>query len=212
MYRQHIPQLESAKTYGILGIILQFIGVAGDIFLHGFGFIISIVGLILLLLAIKSISNYYSNETPFRYILYSIISAIVFGIISAVAIILLLVPVVFSISTSSGPRSASSTLLSNIGLIFIVILILLLGVLLPIIFEYLAYNEIANLTGIDDFHTAGLLLLIGIILTVIVIGIFLIIAGIIILIIGFSKLPDYAKPFIIDQPSGSEFDTGFNQF
>ncbi len=212
MYRQHIPQLESAKTYGILGVILQFIGVAGDIFLHGFGFIISIVGLILLLLAIKSISDYYSNQRPFRYILYSIISAIVFGIISALAIILILVPVIFSLSTTPGPRSASSTLLSNIGFIFIIMLILLLGILLPIIFEYLAYNEIWNLTGIDDFHTAGLLLLIGIILTVIIIGIFLIIAGIIILIIGFSKLPDYAKPVIIDQPSGSEFDTGFNQF
>jgi uncharacterized membrane protein len=210
MYRQHIPELESAKTYGILGIILQFVGVAADIFLHGFGFIISIVGLVLLLLAIKSISNYYGNNTPFRYIIYSIISSIVFGVISAVFIILLLVPVILGISASPTQGSAASALLGNIGLILIGILLVILAVLIPIIFEYLAYNELSQLTGIGDFHTAALLLLIGIILTVIIIGIFLLIAGIIILIIAFSKLPDYARPVVIDQPAAQDFNSGFN--
>ncbi|WP_298279412.1 DUF996 domain-containing protein [Ferroplasma sp.] len=211
MYRQHIPELESAKTYGIIGIILQFIGVAADVFLHGLGFIISIVGLILLLLAIKSISDYYGNSKPFRYILYSIISSIVFGVISALFIILFLVPVILGISASSNPGSAAPALLSNIGLIFTVILLVILAVLIPIIFEYLAYNEISELTGIGDFHTAALLLLIGIILTVIVVGVLLLIVGIIMLIIGFSKLPDYAKPVVIDQPGAQDYNQGFNQ-
>jgi uncharacterized membrane protein len=210
MYRQHIQELESAKTYGILGIILQFVGVAADIVLHGFGFIISIVGLILLLLSIKSVSNYYGNNKPFRYIIYSILSSIVFGVISAVFIILFLVPVILGISTSATQGGATTVLLSNIGPIFIVILLIILAVLIPVIFEYLAYNELSELTDISDFHTAALLLLIGIILTIIVVGVFLLIIGIIILIIAFSKLPDYAKPVVIDQPAEQGFNSGFN--
>ena len=210
MYRQHIPELESAKTYGILGSILQFVGIAADAFTHGFGFIISIVGLVLLFVAIKLISDYYGNNKPFRYILYSIISSIIFGIISVAMIIILLVPVILGISLAPNSSSAASELLNSMGLIFMVILIVIFSVLIPIIFEYMAFNEISNLTGISDFHTAGLLLLIGIILTIIIVGIFLIIVGIVILIVAFNKLPDYAKPVVIDQQYGSDFNTGFN--
>ena len=63
-------------TWGILGAYLVgmavfFIapGLAYAVdwrVLLGVGFIISIVGLILLLLAIKSISDYYGNSKPFR--------------------------------------------------------------------------------------------------------------------------------------------------
>ncbi len=210
MYMNHIPELESARTYGILGIILQFVGVAADIFLHGFGFVISIAGLILLLLSIKAISNYYGNNKPFRYILYSIIASIVLGVATAIMILVLLIPVVQSISTSSNSSIAISILLSNIGIILIIIFLVMLAILIPIIFEYLAYNEVSNLTGINEFHTAALLLLIGIILTIIVIGIFLSIVGVIILIIAFNKLPDYAKPVRLDHSEEQDFNLEMN--
>ncbi|WP_290705580.1 DUF996 domain-containing protein, partial [Ferroplasma sp. Type II] len=198
MYKQNIPELESARTYGILGIILQFVGTGANILTNGLGFIISIIGLILLFLSLKSISNYYGNQKPFKYMLYSLISGIVLGTISAIVIILLLLPVAFT--TTTGPPNAISRIsVSAIGMIFLTLFLVVMAVLVSVIFEYLAYNSVYELTGIDDFHTGALLLLIGVIFTVILVGIILILIGIILLIISFNKLPTEAKPVVIDQ-------------
>jgi len=39
MYTQKIHELESARTYGITGIILEFAGGIADIILHGLGWL-----------------------------------------------------------------------------------------------------------------------------------------------------------------------------
>jgi len=130
--------------------------------------------------------------------LYSLISGIVLGIISAIVIILLLLPVAFT-TTTAPPNAISHISISAIGMIFLTLFLVVMAVLVSVIFEYLAYNIVYELTGIDDFHTGALLLLIGVILTVILVGIILILIGIILLIIGFSKLPTEAKPVVIDQ-------------
>jgi uncharacterized membrane protein len=205
MYRQRIPELESARTYGILGIILQFIGTAGDIFLHGLGFIITVIGLILLLFGLKSISNYYGDKKPYRYMLYSMISGIVLGVISAISIIIFLIPVATSIISTKRPPSLP---VSGMALIFLAFSLIILAVLISIIFEYIAYNSVFELTGIREFHTGALLLLLGIILTVILIGIILILVGIILIIIGFNNLPEYAKPVVVNQDVNQDHNEG----
>ncbi|WP_337861163.1 DUF996 domain-containing protein [Ferroplasma sp.] len=202
MYNKKIPELESARTFGIIGIILQFIGVGGDAFLHGLGFLISIVGFIFLLIAFKNISKYYNNPEPFRYMLYSLISSIVLGALSAALIALVLIPI-FLASLTSGIG-----FIKLIELLLFIFLMAIVIILLPVIFEYIACNSVSELTGIDDFHTAALLLLIGIILTIIVVGIILILIGIIFLIIGFNKLPDEAIP-VNEDPDIKGNDTGF---
>ena len=130
--------------------------------------------------------------------LYSLVSGIVLGVISAIVIILLLLPVAFTWTTGSS-NAIPHISVSTIGMIFLTLFLVVMAVLVSVIFEYLAYNSVYELTGIDDFHTGALLLLIGVILTVILVGIILILIGIILLIIGFSKLPTEAKPVIIDQ-------------
>ncbi len=198
MIRNRIPELESGRIYGILGIIFQFVGIVANTILFGVGFILSIIGLILLFLAIKSISNYYDNQKPFRYMLFSMIS----GILSSIIIALLVIYIIFPELSGVGKTTASGFI--SISNPFILILYtLFLGSLLPlfisIIFQYLAYNTVARLTEINDFHIAALLLLIGIILVTVLIGALLILIGIIFLIMAFNRLPYDAKPAVNGQ-------------
>lgn len=198
---QKIHELESARIYGIVGIILEFIGYPTDFGLHGLGFIISIAGLILLLLAIKSISNYYGDQKPFRYMLYSLISGIILSVVSALILFLVLVPLIASAANNSATSAGgfSPAITSLIGILFLTFLLILLTSLVSIIFQYMAYDNVGKLTGIHEFHTAALLLLIGILLVIVFIGVFLILIGIIFLIIAFAKLPDEAMRAEIDQ-------------
>jgi len=195
MYTQKIHELESARTYGITGIILEFAGGIADIILHGLGLAISIIGLILLLFAIKSISKYYSNQRPFRYMLYSLISGIVLAVVAVILLFLVFIPIISSAATAHGTTIG----ISIISIFLLIIVLVLVPGLVSVIFQYLAYDSVEKLTGIDEFHTAALLLLIGIILAIIFIGIILVLIGTIFLIIGFIKLPDEAKPAVNDQ-------------
>ncbi len=150
MYTQKTRGLESASIYGVIGTVLEFAGYPAVLVFHGFGLIISIIGLILLLIAIKSISNYYNNYKPFRYMIYSLISGIALSVVAIILFFMLFIPFV---SSAAGSHSTN---------IFIpLLLIILLTVLVPgigvIIFQYLSYNNIGKLTGIDEFNTAALL-------------------------------------------------------
>ncbi len=191
MDKDIIPELQSAKNYGIIGIILEFVGSIADVATHGFGFIISIIGIIFILIAVKDISKYYGNQKPYRNMLYSVISSIILGVLSIIFVFLLLVPVITTnVSNSSGSTTNVSIL---IAAVFGLLGLLVLAILIPVIFQYIAYNSIFELTGIDKFKTAALLILIGAILLIIVIGFIIIFIGIIYLILAFSDLPYFAR-------------------
>ena len=211
---QKSQELKLARTYGIIGIILEFTGVPVFLIFKEFGFVISIVGLILLLLAIKSISTYYSNQKPVRYMLYSLVSGTILAIASTSLLVLVHVS---GVSSAAGANSISAINLSFIALLLLV-LFLAPGIV-SIIFQYIAYNRVGKLIGSDEFHTASLFLLTGTIITItsiaifvsftdipsnalllnivriiIFIGIVLILPGIARLIVAFAKLPGEAKP------------------
>ncbi|KPV46610.1 hypothetical protein SE19_04795 [Acidiplasma aeolicum] len=186
MYSQRIPELEPARTYGILGIILEFFGGILNIFINYAGLIAEVLGLILLLNSMNLISNYYDNKKPFKYMLASVISGILIGLI----VILVFGISSYALTTHAGTAPPVSPAYGLLVSLFI----LLLGVIASIIFEYFAYKSVYELTGVRDFNTAANMLLIGVILTIIIIGILLIFIGIIFVILGFNKLPSDAKP------------------
>ena len=218
---QKSQELKLARTYGIIGIILEFTGVPVFLIFKEFGFVISIVGLILLLLAIKSISTYYSNQKPVRYMLYSLVSGAILAIASTSLLVLAHVP---GVSSAAGANSISAINLSFIALLLLVLFLFLAPGIVSIIFQYIAYNRVGKLIGSDEFHTASLFLLTGTIITItsiaifvsftdipsnalllnivriiIFIGIVPILPGIARLIVAFAELPDEARPALNDQ-------------
>ncbi|AAT44045.1 DUF996 domain-containing protein [Picrophilus oshimae] len=201
MNLQRIPELETARTYGIIGIILDFLGSVLSIVTRGFGLIIDIIGLIFILLAVKTISDYYNDQRPFRYMVYSIISAVIIAVVAIILILALVIPANASISThlNGYQISAAAPVFSAISFLFLLLIIIVVAALIPTVFEYLAFNTIGDLTGIDQFRTGAILLIIGIILTIIVIGAIISLVGIILIAIGFNDLPLRARPRVIDE-------------
>lgn len=213
---QKSQELKQARTYGIMGIILEFAGVPVFLIFKELGFIISIAGLILLLLAIKSISTYYSNQKPVRYMLYSLVSGAILAVASTGLLVLVYVP---GVSSATGANSISVINTSFLTLLLLVLFLFLVPGIVSIIFQYIAYNRVGKLIGSDEFHTASLFLLTGSISTItsiaifvfysdipnnamlldivriiIFIGIVPILPGIVRLIVAFAKLPGEAKP------------------
>lgn len=218
---QKIQELKSARRFGIMGIILEFAGVPVFLFFKELGFIISIIGLIFLFIAIKFISNHYKNQTPSRYILYSLISGIIMVVAAGSLLFLVHVP---DVSSAADSNSISALSTSFITTLMLVLILFLVPGIVSISFQYLAYDNIGKLIEVSEFNTASLFLLTGTIITIIsivlyvsfidvsnsslligiipiiiLIGITLMSFGIIRLIIVFVKLPGEEKPVANDQ-------------
>lgn len=158
-----MPTLRDAKIIEGIGAILTLLPE------------VSIVGYILILIALKFISDETRKPSIFQNALYGVI-----------AIIIGLAIFGFSIFTAIFSFNIVAFILS-LGLIFIVAIIaLIIGVVLI----RRSLDETGNTFNIGYFKTAGLLLLIGAILSVIIIGFLLIFIAEIFLIIAFFSLPD----------------------
>jgi len=184
-----IPELVKAKNYAIIGIIIEiFSGIISETlslirYPDYISIIVSILGEILLLLSINIISKYYDNRKPFNYMLISLILSIIGSIIAV--LIVIFIPAI---------ESSYSLILD----IFLIVGILMLFLIPSVVFEYLAYNKISELTGIKKFHDAAFFILLGFILLIILVGVILLLIGLIFLIQAFLRLPDNAKPHNIE--------------
>jgi len=167
-----VNALLKAKILGISGIILSFIGFAGSSATNLY-FALDVIGILLFMLSIKIISDYYNNNTNFKYAFIALIVSLTGYILS-----FFLTGVV-----NIGYDNIYLSLRTPVGL-FIVIL------LISSIFLCISYGKVANLTGIKDFDTGSTLILAGFILAIFLIGFLLIIIGIIYVYDAYSSLYD----------------------
>ena len=174
--------IESSKTLAMVGSILLILGG-----IPWAGGILSLIGVILLLMAIKGFSQYYQDATMYdnalRGFIYYIIAAIAF----AVSFGLLAVGFV-------------SIFFIGFGIIGFIA-----GLVVAFIFYLMAakqlrmtLNSLAQKTGEKSFETAGMLLWYGAILSIIIIGGILIFIAWIFVAIGFFQMKtpgqQYAPP------------------
>jgi uncharacterized membrane protein len=131
--------------------------------------VLSIVGVILLYVSIKGLSEYYKDESIIR----DAVRGFIFLIIAAIAI-----AVAFPLFIISGVFSAF--VLGPLGIGFGLIA-LLLSIVLVFIFYVLAamslrksFSSLAQNSGENMFETAGTLLFVGAVLTIVLVGFFLI--------------------------------------
>jgi uncharacterized membrane protein len=185
--------LSNAKTFGGIGALLSLIG----IFIPYAGFIVSIVGLILLFMAVKTISEITKDNDIFRnYLYHFILSIITVGVMAVIMFIAFGAAGGFSwiSDLQTAEITDFETFWSYFGeLVVGCVVALFIGWILSIIAAlYLrkSYKSIAKHTGVHLFDTTGLVYFIGAITTIILIGFIIILIARIIEIIAYFSLPD----------------------
>jgi len=164
--------------------------------------IISIVGIILVLLGMKGLSDYYKEPSIYQNALWGVIFGIIALIAIAVAVPLFFVFGAFSVFTLG---------LSLLGLFGLAVVVFVFYLIAAMYFRR-AFNALAQKSGEHMFETAGLLLWIGAILTIVFfIGLLLILIAWILATIAFFsiKVPtqQYASPPPATPPSSAATQT-----
>ncbi len=180
-----------SKTLAIEGSVLLLLGLVPTV-----GWVLGIVGIVLLFRATKELSNYYQDDSIHKntwaglkyYIVALIAAAVAIGIgVLSFAITGLLSGAQFTFAAGN-----------IVGIVIIVA-----GLITAFVFYLLAslqlrkaYETLAQKTGEASFTTASVLLLVGAILTIIGIGLILILASWIFVIIGFATMkPKEYQPY-----------------
>ncbi|MGB9749754.1 MAG: DUF996 domain-containing protein [Caldisericia bacterium] len=164
--------IKEAKIMGGVGSILTLLG-----FVPKVGWIVSIVGFVLLYLAIKKISEAVTRSE----ILSDFIKAIVLSIVSLIILIFGGGATLFGIIT---------LMRSGFGLGIILFILGWIVAIMGSYFYYQALSKLGESTNVTNFKTAGLLIFIGYILLIIGIGAIIVLVGKIFEIVSFFSLPD----------------------
>ena len=198
--------IETSKNLGGIGAILLFIGVLP--WLSPYGWILSLVGLILALIGFKGFADYYKEAGIFNNALYAVIAGIV-GVVAVAAVAVIgmagfLTAIGFNIAdwTNAAAWSSIDPTQISFGIIMQFIVYVVIALVVAFVFVLLtaillrkSLGLLSSKTGVGLFGTTGLLLLIGAILTIIVIGVFLVWISLLLLAVAFfSVKPQPQQP------------------
>jgi len=184
-----MSSLESSKTTASIGSILLMFPV------------INIVGIILLFIGMKGLSEYYKDESIYKDAVRGLIFLIIAAVAIAVAIPLFILGGMFSVFTL-GAFGVGLEIISILAAAVIVIVFYVLAA----VYLRKSFASLAQKSGEHMFETAGILLLIGAVLTILFfIGLVLIfIAWIIATIAFFSiKVPQQQYAYAYTAPQTS---------
>ena len=199
---------DSSKNLSAIGSLLMVIGFLGSVV--PYAGILSIVGLILLLVGLKGLSSYYQENDIFNNTLYAIIIAIVGAVVAVATLIVTAVSAFATIGidinnindwTNFGPEIGTyfsdfanfSELWTLIGAVVLAMLVLFVSMIISMYFFRKTMTQLSTKSGIGLFGTAGLLMLIGAVLTIIAIGLLIIWIGLILATVAFFQMKEPQK-------------------
>jgi len=138
--------LESNKTLGGIGAILLAIP------------FLSLIGIILVLIAMKGMGEYYDDDEIFKNSLYGFI----FGFVGVIALVAVILMFAFGFATVS-PFITESTAIAftGFGLFIIAFIVLYVFSLIGAIFYKKSLDILSEKSAEQTFGNAGLILLIG---------------------------------------------------
>lgn len=176
--------IESNKTLGGIGALLVAIGFIVPI--------LSLVGIILVFIALKGIADSYGESSIFQNALYGII----FLIIGAIAGAVVIMGAFFGIGWTVGTVDATniSNIWGFIGTIILGVVVLFVFYLLSAIFFKKTFDTLSAKTGEKMFGTAGLLMLIGAILTIVLVGLILMLVAWLLAAVAFFSIKTTTPP------------------
>jgi uncharacterized membrane protein len=138
--------LESNKTLGGIGAILLAIP------------FLNLIGIILVLIAMKGMGDYYDDDEIFKNSLYGFI----FGFVGVIALVAVILMFAFGFATISPFVTDSRAIgISGFGLFIIAFIVLYVFSLIGAIFYKKSLDILSEKSNEQIFGTAGLILLIG---------------------------------------------------
>jgi uncharacterized membrane protein len=189
-----MASLSQAKTLGGVGSILALLAIIPSV-----GWIIAIVGLVLVVVAVKYISDVVQDAPIFRNMVIgigiAIVGAIVGGLIVLGGIFRFLgslagLTSLTSLTTATSTAAIPSGVFGLLAAVLIGAAVLWIVLIVSAIFVRMSYNEISKRLNVGMFRTAALLYLIGAILTVILVGLIIVFVAEILLVVAFFSIPE----------------------
>ncbi len=183
--------LGNAKILGGVGAILMLVGGLATQ-------ILSIVGMIMILVAIKYISDEVKDSSIFSNFLLFIVINIIATIALIASVFYAVGGISFFAALSSGEITDPMAFFNSLENVLVVCILgfIIFYVLNVIAALYLkkSFDSIAKNTKVDMFKTTGLVFFIGAILIILVFGFFIMFIAEILMIIAFFSLPETLQP------------------
>ncbi len=190
--------LETSKTLGGVGALLMVIGP----FLGAYSGVLGLIGLILVLIALKGLSDHYNEAGIFNNALYGFIMAIIGGVVCVAVIVVaavgLLIDLGIEVATWGDPTAFQNINWENLVTLDILwphiativgsLVVLFAFVVVASIFLRRSLTTLSAKTGVNMFGTVGLLTLIGAVLTIIGVGFILLWVALILLVVAFFRI------------------------
>jgi uncharacterized membrane protein len=188
-----MSDLGNAKIIGGIGALLMLIG---GLIIATFG-ILSLIGFIMVFIAVKMIADETKEKGIFDNYLYSFIAMIIAGVV----LIAMAIVVFASVGGIDFFTDLQNMAMTDPMEIFNYLQPVLFGALAGLLvfwviaviaslFYRKSFNLIAEKTGVKRFETVGLLVFIGTITTIVLIGFIILFIASILEIIAFFSLPD----------------------
>ena len=184
--------LSQAKTLGGVGSILLLLGIVPFA-----GPALEIVGFVLMLIAVKYISDTVNNKSIFNNAVISVVAGIA-GVVIGVVVGIAGVLSFFGPGMFQGPdfmpgrqfQPSDFMSMNFFGPIIAGLVIIWIAVIISAVFLRKSFNSIASSINVKMFGTAALLYLIGAILVVVLVGFLLIFVATILQIVAFFSIPE----------------------
>jgi uncharacterized membrane protein len=187
-----MADFDRGRTLGLAGSILVLVAIIFSFIISPLGFLLQLVGLILILVSLHAFSNIYGERIIFRDALLSVL--IGYGL-PLVALIILLILLGFTILTARpippGPPGGLEDLFGAqiagalVALIVIMFLVFLIALVVAAYLWYRALNTLYLRSGEKLFRWAGLSylafavsLIVGVVTAVILVGLLVILVGV----------------------------------
>jgi uncharacterized membrane protein len=190
--------LGNAKIIGGIGALLMLIG---GIITAATAGVLSLIGFIMVFIAVKMIADETKEKAIFDNYLYSFIAGII-AIVAVVAIVFVVLASVGGIQffydlqnmAMSDPMEIWNTIQPVVFGCIAGLLVLWIIAVIASLFIRKSFNLIAEKTGVKWFATTGLLIFIGAITTIIIVGFIILLIAMILEIVAFFSLPDKIAP------------------
>ena len=184
-----MASLSQAKILGEVGSILVVLTAIPSV-----GGLLGIAGFILLLIAVKEISDRVADRSIFNNMLISVGAAIV-GVIVAVILLIGSVATFFVSNGITFPNPNFTNISPGqwMGLIVPVLGVLAVvwvALIISAVFVRRSYSSIASKLNVSMFRTAGLVYLIGAATAIVFVGFFIIFVAQVLLIVAFFSIPE----------------------